>query len=851
MSTINIYTKPTIFQTQKEMFKHGDENKHSFFFACDKGDVINKGKKEYGSSPNLDDFLAYHETVAVSDRNFYEILRTDVPRCEYYDIDLYAHKNLLDKSAEQIFLNFKGIHSDFVSTKYGYENRCDWLVTDSSRKGEKISIHLINRNRVWKTSQQTKQWYEEFIDYIKTHSPENAEIFDTAVSSSNRLMRILGSSKFGEYRPLEVASWHTNSKNRLQPEFFIQNVNYESFVKTMSEVETYTKRQSTMDIKYRSDEKQRVKDEENLIIYDLQDMTDDPVENLITLITSIVDLGTSTLCSSDASNKFMSYQNFRNLTFAYVHATSTSGRTEESLYNFWITDIYPYYESAQKHASQVKGMWSTMYPSKANGYTIASLHYWARENPNYKALFKKPVTSNIGVFNTKDKSYYWGDFKGEMTSTIFESMADAGQFFIENFNRVCVPIKSGNELFYLKTSLENSFERSSISFNVKYETKSKTNKTKVSSIPFNLLYDECLSSITRYNELVFEPYDILTASYNHPKNFNSYIGMRAQFVENVCMAEIQPIIDHIKLVLCDDKDDRFQYVMSWLQHIVKFPNRKTKKMLCFYSDAEQIGKGIIFEWLINWVFGTRISGKTSSIDTVIGKFNAFRENKLFICLDESVSQNHHTQDSDHERLKSIITDPNQTIERKGFDPRQVADYSNFVRLTNNILRVDSRDARSVVFKCNESKQGDMKYFSDLATRIENQDVSDQFYTYLYNYKDTVSLHKIFYTEERTEMIYASSEQPIKFFSDIKASDYDAGLTNISTLEELYDAFLNWSSKCGHKQGIYDINKFKVFVKRELGILSKVKRVGTKISRAFDSEKLIYKPLVLVDVGNVI
>jgi hypothetical protein len=96
------------------------------------------------------------------------------------------------------------------------------------------------------------------------------------------------------------------------------------------------------------------------------------------------------------------------------------------------------------------------------------------------------------------------------------------------------------------------------------------------------------------------------------------------------------------------------------------------------------------------------------------------------------------------------------------------------------------------------------------------------------------------------MIYACSEQPIKFFTDIKNSDHDAKLSNITTLEELYNSFLSWSCKCGHKQGIYDINKFKLFAKRELGAMTKTKHtveknIKTK-HRAWDTTTLIFKEL---------
>ena len=79
---------PKTFPIQKTAFIYGDENKHTFYFSYDKGDVANKGSKIFGSAINIDAFFKFYETEPVLDRNYYELIRTDAPRCEYYDIDL-------------------------------------------------------------------------------------------------------------------------------------------------------------------------------------------------------------------------------------------------------------------------------------------------------------------------------------------------------------------------------------------------------------------------------------------------------------------------------------------------------------------------------------------------------------------------------------------------------------------------------------------------------------------------------------------------------------------------------------------------------------------------------------------
>ena len=827
------------FPTQKQAFSKGDANKHTFYYSVDTGDIKNKGSKCFGSCIDLNTFLSIYETVPSIERNFYELIRTDVPRCEYYDIDLYAEKNPLNKSAEQIFLEFKGIHDDFVKETFGYENRCEWYITDSSRLGEKVSIHLLNRNRVWKNSLETKQWYDKFEAYRIAHHGDKPDLFDTSVSSSNRNMRLIGSTKFGDTRTLECAKWHsTSSSTGDKTLFVIQNVNYETFVKTSREVDIYQKTQASVDSQLKSLEKNRITEEEKLVIAELADLTDDPIENLVGLIINMVVTGKHSLCQNNQPT--LKYEMFRNLSFAYISARNNTLSTA-TVDSFWLTDMYPVYESAEKHREHISNIWQPMHNARgqSGGFTLASLHYWARENPVYKSLFLKPELKHKGIFNACDKSYFWGDFRGEMTGTVFLKLTDAQEFLVKNLNRVCTIVKGGAETFYLKISDDCLFVRENINCPIFY-IKSKGKSQTSAEISFSKLYNMCVEQLTRYNDIVFTPYDVLTAPYSNPKIFNTYTGMKAQFVETPNVLTIQPILHHIKLVWCDMDELKYKIIMSWLHSIIKTPHKKTKKMIVLFSETQQIGKTLIAEYLVNQIFGRSISGKTTCMESIAGKFNAFRENKIFICLDEGPEQEAHNR-GDWDKLKSVITDPIQIIERKGIDPRQVVDYTNLMVLSNhgNSVKVVKSDARTHVFKCNDTMAGNTQYFNDLVRVLENEDVADHFYSYLYNYCDDTSFHTIMETEERDEMIYATSEQPVKFLLDIKSGTYACKLDDAMTLEDMFALFNDWICKGGYKTGIYDISKFKMHAKKMLGNLDK--RIYTddkKRVRAWDATPLI-------------
>lgn len=91
-------------------------------------------------------------------------------------------------------------------------------------------------------------------------------------------------------------------------------------------------------------------------------------------------------------------------------------------------------------------------------------------------------------------------------------------------------------------------------------------------------------------------------------------------------------------------------MLSWLAHIIKKPCVLTKRMLILYSDKQQIGKGIIAEWLITQIFGMDVAGKTEDLDKVTGRFNSFIDRKVFTVLDDASSQ-----DSYHSGTKQLKT----------------------------------------------------------------------------------------------------------------------------------------------------------------------------------------------------
>jgi len=223
----------TFYSKQTPSFENSGENQ--FFYSCD----VCEGNKKYGSISNDSDFFPLYEKIPDNKKNFYEVIRTERPRFEYYDIEFYRDNFEIPFTMlkpENFFNYFISVRNSVLRSFDIDPERypAEWFISDSSKLKDgkfKVSYHIVNRKMIFNNHQETLAWAEAFSKYIKKHPNDKlgkigkeSNVPDLSVYSSNRLMRILGSSKFGETRPLKKAEWHLKSSNAPFRKFLISNV---------------------------------------------------------------------------------------------------------------------------------------------------------------------------------------------------------------------------------------------------------------------------------------------------------------------------------------------------------------------------------------------------------------------------------------------------------------------------------------------------------------------------------------------------------------------------------------------------------------------------------------------------
>lgn len=302
-----------------------------------------------------------------------------------------------------------------------------------------------------------------------------------------------------------------------------------------------------------------------------------------------------------------------------------------------------------------------------------------------------------------------------------------------------------------------------------------TSDGKTETIGLFMTYYGMFYNYCSYGYIDFMPFldkndgaQLLDKRFNN--TFNLFQGYMHDYRKIDCdkvekEGKLKLIFDHIDL-LANRNKEVYIYIILWLAYIIQFPMMKNKVALAFYSKNEQAGKNIFWDWIAMKIFGKELSRSVKSMESLTQRFNKASEGKLFTIGNEISSYNKH---KDTDKVKSLVTDTIQEVEPKGFEPYPINDYTAYVFLTNNFNFMKVVLARFLVSPVDESKIGDVKYFTDLAKSME--DNAELFFNYLANIDLTnFQVTKIPMTSMKIEIMEDNLSAPLKFINFLLEMD---------------------------------------------------------------------------------
>ena len=222
-----------------------------------------------------------------------------------------------------------------------------------------------------------------------------------------------------------------------------------------------------------------------------------------------------------------------------------------------------------------------------------------------------------------------------------------------------------------------------------------------------LLSQMWLSSPHRtFDDVVFDPGDEHLAH-----QYNLWQGFAVEPQQGDCSR----YLDHVRDCICDGDQALFDYVVSWMAHLVQKPAELPGVALVLIGD-QGTGKGSFVEPL-GQILGIHYQHATQ-MDKVLGRFNMHMANALLVFCDEIVWGGNK---KDEGALKGLVSERDRLVEGKFQNPLTLPSYLRLIFATNEPWAVPTgeKERRWCVLNVNSDHMQDTSYFAALKNDLAN------------------------------------------------------------------------------------------------------------------------------------
>ena len=137
----------------------------------------------------------------------------------------------------------------------------------------------------------------------------------------------------------------------------------------------------------------------------------------------------------------------------------------------------------------------------------------------------------------------------------------------------------------------------------------------------NLIDRAVTKGLILYCNINFLPYSLNTPAHD-TKFFNLFIGFLAKPVPEINKEIMDPILWHVKNVICSGDEKLDEYIWNWWAHLVQKPEMKSQTILVLKSTLQQCRKNIITDFIGDKVLRSHLHFATSDLEKILGCFNS-------------------------------------------------------------------------------------------------------------------------------------------------------------------------------------------------------------------------------------
>ena len=197
---------------------------------------------------------------------------------------------------------------------------------------------------------------------------------------------------------------------------------------------------------------------------------------------------------------------------------------------------------------------------------------------------------------------------------------------------------------------------------------------------------------------------------------NMFQGFKHKEVFSDDFTPLQPLLDHIREVICKNNDKKYDYFMRWWASIIQNITVKNGTMPIIHG-AQGSGKSFPIELLCE-LFGKYALANVDDLDKVFGKFNGLIGRHLVININEPPEANEKFKYLG--KIKSKLTQKKTVQETKGVDQIEIDSWANYSMTTNNPnpVQEEKGDRRLIYFETDNKYCGNTEYFKSLCSPFQ-------------------------------------------------------------------------------------------------------------------------------------
>jgi hypothetical protein len=150
----------------------------------------------------------------------------------------------------------------------------------------------------------------------------------------------------------------------------------------------------------------------------------------------------------------------------------------------------------------------------------------------------------------------------------------------------------------------------------------------------NLIDRAVTKGLILYRNINFLPYPLNSPAYD-TKFFNLFLGFLAKPALRINKKIIDPILWHVKNVICSGDERLDEYIWNWWAYLVQKPEKKPRTILVLKSTLQQCGKNIITDFIGDKVLESHLHFAMSDLEKILGHFNSAIQARKLIVINET------------------------------------------------------------------------------------------------------------------------------------------------------------------------------------------------------------------------